>query len=127
TIAYSIMSAVITPDETKIPEKNIINYELNDRQKYILLQNGKVIAKFIYNINCLECLQQKSYLESFATQYSNQIFLEEITNTTTQNSTLFLESLRGYEVLTNVTQENAFNVFCELMLQPPVDCVLRKV
>lgn len=130
TIAYSIMSAIRTPQnegETKLPETNIIDYELNAKQKELLLQKGIVLAKFTYNINCLECLQQKSYLESFARQYSNQIFLEEIINATVQNSTLTVNSLRGYDILTSVTQENILDVFCELMLQPPVDCALRKV
>jgi hypothetical protein len=129
TIAYSILSAIRTPqtNETKLPETNIIDYELTPQQEELLLQNGKVVAKFIYSLTCLECLQQKSYLESFAKQYSNQIFLQEITNATAQNSILTVNSLRGYEALTNVTQENILDVFCELMLQPPVECALRKV
>lgn len=128
--AYSLLSGTRTSENTgevKIPETNIIDYELTAKQEELLLQGGKVIGKFIYSVNCLECLQQKSYLESFAKQYSNQIFLEEITNATAQTSTLTVESLRGYETLTNITQENVLNVFCELMLQPPVDCILRKV
>lgn len=130
TIAYSIMSAIRTPqsqDETKLPDTNIIDYNLTANQEEILLQNGRVIARFTYSINCLECLQQKSYLESFAKQYSDQIFLEEIKDATVQNSTLAVNSLRGSDTLTNITQENVLNVFCDLMLQPPVDCVLRKV
>jgi len=130
TIAYSIMSAIRTPQnegKTTLPETNIIDYELTAQQKELLLQEGIVIAKFTYNINCLECLQQKSYLESFARQYSNQIFLIEIINATTQKSSLIVESLRGYETLTNVTWENALDIFCESMLQPPVDCALRNV
>ena len=128
--AYSFLSGTRISENTgevKIPETNIINYELTAQQEELLLQDGKVIGKFIYTVNCLECLEQKSYIESFAKQYSNQIFLEEIANTAAQNSTLVVESLRGYETLTNITQENTLNVFCELMLQPTVDCVLRKV
>jgi hypothetical protein len=128
--AYSFISGIRTaqpPSEATLPGTNIIDYELTAQQEDLLLQNGKVVAKFTYSINCLECLQQKSYLESFARQYSNQIFLVEISNATVHTSALHANSLRGYETLANVTQENILDVFCELMLQPPVDCALRKV
>ncbi|MEM2974768.1 MAG: hypothetical protein QW112_04065 [Candidatus Micrarchaeia archaeon] len=131
TIAYSIMSAIRQPEAsggTSLPDTNIIDYELTARQEELLLQNGKVIAKFTYSINCMECLQQKSYLEYFTRQYSDQMFLMELTgNVTAQNSTLTVNSLRGYETLTNITTENVLDVFCELMLRPPVECALRKM
>ena len=128
--AYSFISGIRTsqpPTESTLPGTNIIDYELTAQQEELLLQNGKVVAKFVYSVNCLECLQQKSYLESFAKQYSNQIFLVEISNATSQKSTLIVNSLRGSDTLTNVTQENILNAFCELMLQPPIDCALRKI
>lgn len=133
TIAYSVISAVRFPQTTDktngIPtDTNVINYELTSQQQDILIQNGEVIAKYTYKINCLECTQQKSYLESFAGKHSDQVFLEIISgNVTAQNSTLDVNSLRGSNTLTNVTQENILSVFCELMLSPPVDCALRKV
>lgn len=131
TVAYSVISAIRVSqpgEETSLPETNVIDYELSASQEKLLLQNGKVIAKFAYGVSCWECPQQKSYLESFARQYPNQIFLEEIAgNATVKNSILTFNSIRGYETLTNITQENILDVFCELMVQPPVDCALRNI
>ena len=131
TVAYSILSAIRTPQQnesTTLPNTNIIDYELNSKQEDLLLNNGFTVVRYVYNINCIDCLQKKSYLESFASANSKQIFLQELVgNSTVQNDALSVNSLRGYDTLANVTEGNFMDMACDYMLQPPVDCTLRNV
>lgn len=125
TFAFSLLQS-FSPVEKPItlPEENIINYELTPEQESILLQNGKTIAKFYYYSGCVECTTQLSFLESIANQFSNQIILQE---TLSNRTSLTIIGYYGQENLINATQEEIFDTFCELMINPPVACITRKV
>ncbi|MDI6798863.1 MAG: hypothetical protein QMD12_02610 [Candidatus Aenigmarchaeota archaeon] len=132
TIAYSILKSLGLTGQTgyavKLPEKNIIDYELDIETEKFLLDRGVTIVKLYYVQACPECLRQKSFLESFANQYSNQIILEEIlSNKTTSIPNLIISSYRGQRILENATDEEMIDAFCDLMLKPPVGCAVRKI
>jgi len=107
-----------------LPEENIINYELTPEQENLLLQNGKTIAKFYYYSGCIECTNQLSFLESMANQFSNQIILQQVLS---ERASLTIIGYYGHRNLVNATQEEIFDVFCELMIDPPITCITRKV
>ncbi|MEM5834557.1 MAG: hypothetical protein QXQ69_01765 [Candidatus Aenigmatarchaeota archaeon] len=111
-----------TASTIKLPEKNIIDYELGINEEKYLLERGVTIVKAYFPRNCLDCLEIKNYLESFVNQNSNQIIMQELDSNSTK---IIIRSYRGQNVLENTTQEEIFESFCELMLQPPANCVLK--
>lgn len=106
----------------KLPEKNIIDYELGINEEKYLLERGVTIVKAYFPKNCLDCLAIKNYLENFVNQNSNQIVMEELESNSTK---IIIRSYRGQNILENATQEEIFESFCDLMLQPPANCVLK--
>jgi len=130
TVAYNILQSFRqTGYAIKLPEKNIIDYELGIDTENYLLERGMTIVKFYYIQACLECSSQKYSLESFADQYSNQIILEEILSNKTSGTfpSLIISSYRGQKVLENATDVEIMDAFCDLMFQRPLDCVIKKI
>ncbi|MCS7105762.1 MAG: hypothetical protein NZ942_00365 [Candidatus Aenigmarchaeota archaeon] len=106
----------------KLPEKNIIDYELGINEEKYLLERGITIVKAYFPRNCIDCLETKNYLENFVIQNSNQVIMQELESNLTK---VIIRSYRGQVILENATQEEIFESFCELMLQPPANCVLK--
>ena len=130
TFAFaSLQSFFYSPpqQQTVQPPSAIVTKSFTSDQRSYLLQNGATVVSFKYNIACLECGDMKSFVESItrSSGFSGQVFLEELTG---YNSTsVEIASLRGSNTVKNVTQEAISDSLCELMLQPPVNCALRKV
>jgi len=125
TFAFSLLQSFNpTQSQITLPEENIIDYELTPEQESVLLQNWKTIAKFYYYSGCVECTNQLSFLESMANQFPNQIILQE---TLSNRTSLTIIGYYGHRNLVNATQEEIFDAFCELMIDPPVTCITRKV
>jgi len=127
TFAYTFLRSVNNPTKKiTLPEQNIIDFELTADQEVYAYSQGKTVAKFYYYSGCLECSEQLSFLESLANQFSDQVILEEIL---TKDGThkLTITSYYGQRNLDDATDEEILDVFCELMVRPPVMCATRKV
>ncbi|MEM5882945.1 MAG: hypothetical protein QXQ77_01730 [Candidatus Aenigmatarchaeota archaeon] len=111
-----------TASTIRIPEKNIIDYELGINEEKYFLERGITIVKAYFPRNCIDCLTIKNYLENFVNQNSNQIIMQELESNSTK---IIIRSYRGQSVLENTSQEEIFESFCELMFQPPTSCVLK--
>lgn len=126
TFAFTLLQSINPPQgEVKLPEGNIVKYELTIEQEKLALNLGKTIAKFYYYNGCLECASQLGFLESAANQFSDQVIVEEIL--TDKTTSLSITSYYGQRMLTNATQEQMLDAFCELMIKPPIICATRKV
>lgn len=140
TIAYPILQGVFYGfgGQTKLPENNILDYELTLQQKYLALSEGKIILNYRYNLTCPNCLELRDYLEQLATsqQFREQMILEKIMS----NETKPILNITGFKIEENrivldfrtlqdenLTQNAIFDAVCELMLEPPVDCALKRV
>jgi hypothetical protein len=112
----------------KIPESNIIEKELDPEQKSLLLEKGYTLISIWYSINCENCLNQKNFLEQIASssQFKEQIFLQMIQSNTTIPR-IKVESIYGTKILENESQEKIINAICELLINPPLACTLRKI
>lgn len=110
---------------TAPPQSNVIDYELDSGLRNALIQQGATIIKFEYNENCEGCVEQKFYLEQIAEEFKEQVFLEEIVNTSIDIPKIMIASIYGNATYTNATQDDIFNGLCELMTYPPVACVAR--
>lgn len=116
-----------TQSEVTLPSTNIVEYELTTEQENYILQMGKTILKFYYTQTCIECLNQKPFLESVANQFSDQIVLEEVIKQNEKVPTLLVFSYYKQENLFNATREEIIDVICDVLLKPPPGCIVRKV
>jgi hypothetical protein len=127
TLIYFI-SVLLQPS---LPEGNIVNYELEIQQKNLVLRQGKVLMEFFYGKDCQDCQEKIYFLEDFAKQYQDKVFLEKIMINesvpklhfigfnVTENRVYLQEKLLEGE---NIKEENVKDVFCEVALYPPVEC-----
>ncbi|MEM7821359.1 MAG: hypothetical protein QXX38_00900 [Candidatus Aenigmatarchaeota archaeon] len=115
-----------TTEKNKInlPEKNIVDYELGPEKEMFLIENGKTIIKYYYQKNCIECREQINFLEEIANRFPDQIFLQEVLENYTS---LTIKSYRGEKKIKNITKDVVFDVVCDLIVKPPVACIVRKV
>jgi hypothetical protein len=130
TAAYAFMQGFRWENNNvEVPNTNIINHELTQEQENALAQNGKTILKFYYSMTCDGCLQKKNVLENSVNDdtFSKQLVLEEITSSKPSLPMLVVLSYKGQKVLGNYTNEELIDSLCDLMVQPPVGCAVRKV
>jgi thiol-disulfide isomerase/thioredoxin len=128
TLIYFISSIFLQPT---LPESNIVDYELDVQQKNLVLRQGKVLMEFLYSKDCQNCQEKINFLEDFAKQYQDKVFLEKILLNesvpklhfigfnVTENRIYLQEKLLEGE---NIKEENVKEVFCEVALYPPVEC-----
>lgn len=121
TMAYALLNSIYYSGIKKVelPERNILDYELNEEEKTLALQRGKTLVTLRCSENCTEL---KNFLESFARQ-EKQIILQEVSG----EEELSVFSLVGGKNVRNATIDSAYDLLCRYMLQPPVDCALRQV
>ena len=128
TLLYFFSSLLFQPT---LPEGNIVDYELNVQQKNLVLRGGKVLMEFFYGKECQDCQEKIYFLENFARQYRDKVFLEKIMTNESMTRLHFI----GFNITENVVylqerflegedikEENVFNIFCELVLYPPIEC-----
>jgi hypothetical protein len=141
SIAGVVLQALNFGSRQKLPEGDIVDYELTTQQANLILSQGKMILRYEYSPTCENCSEYKSYLEqlTYLTGFKGQMFLQEIISNETfadlpildvlgftiseNRYTLFKDTLQG----NNVTEGNILNSVCELILRPPVDCALQNV
>jgi len=128
TLIYFISSIFL---QSTLPESNIVDYELDVQQKNLVLRQGKVLMEFLYSKDCQDCQEKINFLEDFAKQYQDKVFLEKIMLNesvpklhfigfnVTENRIYLQEKLLEGE---NIKEENVKEVFCEVALYPPVEC-----
>lgn len=132
TFAYAIIQGLgfyrPSGEEVELPTNNIIDYELTREQESYAIRLGKTIVKFEYATTCIECLNQKAFVESIANEgdFSNQIILEEIVEDVDE-PTLTITSAYGRRILTNATSDEIINSVCDLLTEPPVFCTVRNI
>lgn len=125
---YFIASFFFQP---KLPQANIVDYELDISQKNLVLRQGMVLLEFLYNSSCQDCEEKTELLESLASQYKDKIFLEKIKIEQNNTKLHFI----GFNLTENriflreewleeseIEEDKVFKLLCELMLYPPVEC-----
>lgn len=131
TVTYSLLQSIRQPEnkEVKLPTTNVVDYELTEEQEKLLIEDGKVVLKFLYSKACEGCLQKKNVLDSVAADnaFSSQVMIEEILSSRPDLPMLTVVSYRGQKILTNYTNDDLLDALCELMVQPPVSCAVRKI
>jgi hypothetical protein len=125
--ARPLTTLIGSPEETELPETNIVDYELTSNQEEELIMRGITILKFYYNLTSDICLEQKYFLEQLMSTYGNQLVLEEILSEEKELPKLTVLSYYGGDTLTDATQDEIMDILCDLMVEPPLECSLREV
>lgn len=112
---------------------NIINRELTQEERIYVLQTGRVLIENFYVSNCSICAVDKATLEMFAQEFKEFIVLEEVEVNNTNETTYvklqmigragLIKDLRDVEI----TQENLIDIFCDIALVQPRECLLREM
>jgi len=107
-------------------DSNIIHFRLDNYTRYNIIQQGGTIMTFEYDGKCVNCADQKYFLEKAASDYKNQLLLEEILNSTFTSSKLAIASRYGNKTFTDPTENETFYALCDLLSMPPTSCVTGK-
>ena len=124
TFAYAVIQSFYPNQNAQLPESNVIGYRLDDNLRNALIQYGATVITFEYNLGCNNCVNQKAALESFANEYKQQIWLEEIVDESLDVSKISAASVYGEESLHDANETGIVGSLCKLMVSPPVACAL---
>ena len=125
TFAYAIIQSFYPKQNTQLPKTNIIDYHLDSNLINALIQYGATVITFEYNMGCNNCPDQKATLESFANEYKQQIWLEEIVDQSLDTSNITMSSIYGEDKLVDANETGIISTLCQLMVSPPVACALK--
>lgn len=130
TATYALMQAynffgVPQQNQATLPTTYIVQGRLSNDVEQLIMSKGGTVVQFYYALSCVNCVGQKNILVSAVNQNQGQIFLEEIqtTNQTAQN--IIIESYKDTKYLTDASQSDIQNAFCDVLLQPQPQCALR--
>jgi len=137
TIAYSFIQAINFglgggSSKTELPKTNIIDYELSIDQEQLVLTQGKTVIKYSYSSTCVECISLANQLELLAnqqnSQISGQVLVELLLQTSAnQTATMSLTSSQNSKIYPNPTMNDLVDGLCEVLINPPTDCIIRKI
>ncbi|HLC39627.1 MAG TPA: hypothetical protein VJJ76_01970 [archaeon] len=133
TIAYSFIQAINfglygNSGQVKLPDTNLLDYDLSIAQEQLALQEGKTVVKYSYSTTCVECLGLANQLEGLANQLKDQVIIIRLVQSSgNQTATLSLASAENSKLYSNPTTGDIVDGLCDVLINPPVDCALRKV
>jgi len=111
--------------EVTIPQSRIINYELNNDQRTLLLKKGYTLIEYFYPDGCLDCAKVKNKLEKIVQDSENQIFLQEISKAT--ENKVVVTSFNGQKTIEDPVETELETPVCGILLNKPLWCVTSKV
>ncbi len=101
-----------------LPTQRILSY-MSEPQKTLAISNGFTIIYFNYTSPYDEV---KSYLEALARDY----YVYVIESYSTERY-LRVESLKGSREIKDPNINQTIDVLCQIMINRPIDCVLREI
>jgi hypothetical protein len=111
--------------QVTIPQNRILNYELSNEQKALVLKSGYTLIEYYYPNGCLDCAKIKNKLESIVQDSENQIFLQEITGTS--ENKVIVTSYNGQKSIQDPVETELETPICDILLQKPLWCVTSRV
>ena len=132
TATYALMQAFnyfgnSNQQNAQLPSSYIVEEQLTDAQEKAIMSQYKTVVQFYYSPSCLDCVSQRNALEKSVNQNSGQIYLEEIQTKTQVMQNIVMKSYRDTRLLSNATQIDIENAFCDVLLQPSAQCALRNL
>jgi hypothetical protein len=111
--------------EVTIPQSRIINYELNNEQRALLLKKGYTLIEYFYPDSCLDCAKVKTKLERIVQDSESQIFLQEVSKVS--ENKIVATSFNGQKIIEDPIETELETPICEILLNKPLWCVTNRV
>ena len=111
------------PAEEVMP--SIVNRALTPQEKIGILQTGRVLIEDFYAENCTECADLGIMLSSFVEAFKDYAVLEVVVANETEVKMIGTGG-QIRDIPLNVTQEGLMDIFCELAILQPTECLLRE-
>jgi hypothetical protein len=109
-----------------IPEISpVMKRPLTPEEKVTVLRSGRVIIENLYPANCTDCFDKNVLLENFVNQYRDYIVMEEVV--ANQTSLKIIGKGGQIKPIENVTDETLMDLFCEMAMLQPKECLLRGI
>jgi hypothetical protein len=120
-------------DRIVIP--NIVDRKLTSEEMAYVLGTGRVLIEDIYYSDCSECKLNTNILEAFAKKYSSFIVLETVVLDPTNESGPTYEKFQFIGRQGSITEledqsleeENLTELFCDIAISQPKECLLKTV
>ena len=128
SIAGFAFNSVVHYQGPSVPEiPTVVTKKLNPQEILMVLRSGRVLIENVYTENCSECLERNAVLESFAHQFDGFVVLENVKG----NKTVLQMIGRNGEIrdLTSkkINQSYLMDVFCDMAIAQPKECLLREI
>ncbi len=117
---------IITPESgtyQRIPP--VVDRELTPEEKIFVLRTGRVLLEGYFSENCTECAEVIMLGETFANGFSDYFVFEKIRGNETRLQIIGQEG-EIRELETNITEDGLLDVFCEIAILQPKECLLRE-
>jgi len=105
----------------------ISNRLLTPDEKLLLLRNGFVIIENIYDENCTDCLERNVDLEAFARKFQGFVAIEHVMTNQTLPVFQMIGSNGDIVELNSTDSEYLTDIFCEISIRQPEECLLRMI
>jgi hypothetical protein len=121
--------------ETEIPY--VVNKVLDNSQLSGILRTGRIVIRNIYEQGCIECITNSNDLEIFTNTFKGYIVLESV-SVNPENYTVDEDGYVKFEMISptgdivdlkeyDLDQETLADIFCEISVMQPQECLLREV
>jgi len=123
--ALSYAGRNVNPPRNTIP--TIVERELNPEEVVSVLRSGRVLIENFYTENCSGCVERNAVLENFANSLDGFVVLEEVK----ANETKLQMIGTGGKIVSleneSITEDNLMDIFCDIAIAQPNECLLREI
>lgn len=113
------------PDTFDIP--NVVNRELTTEELVTILRSGHVIIENFYALNCTNCLEKNTLLETFANKFKNFIVLQSVEGNETSIKMIGAGGRIRDITEMELAESELTSVFCEIAIAQPRECLLEEI
>jgi hypothetical protein len=125
--AFNLFGTSQQSQTGQLPSSYIVQEKLSDAVEQLIMSEKGTVVQFYYSSNCLDCVRQRNVLESYVNQNQGQIYLEEIQTSSSVSQNIIIKSLLNEKTLTNASESDIQNAFCDVLIHPPAACVLKNL
>lgn len=125
---FAAVQFIPAQQNTEAPEIPIIvNRTMTSGEIVSILQTGRVLIQNHYSPDCTECIDDNIVLETFANSMGGLIVLEEVEANETKLQMVSPDGrIKDLENI-NITESNLMDIFCDVSLIQPRECLLREI
>lgn len=113
-----------TEDTQGIP--SVVDREMTPEEKIFVLRTGRVLMESFYSENCTECSELNILGETFANGFPEYFVFEKVKGNETRVQ-IIGQGGEIRELGTNLTEDELFDVFCDIAILQPKECLLREL